>query len=192
MKIFREGMLKQTWQLVVTHIFSSVLFTLFGLGLMWWILDKPLLAKIYSAICAVIYFAAVYSSAYGAAEYDKKPYTPGEPYFFKGAVLSVGILLLNFILWLLCKFAWTYLTIDGSLATATAVIYNVLFVFDTFVYTGFINLTNGNMAWYGHLLLYLVPLLASFAGYIAGTRGFTLSDKLMPFIYEKRKSDMTK
>lgn len=187
MKIFQEGMLKQVWGLVVTHLYSVIISALFGFGVMWWIIDKPVLSKIFSVVCMLIYFSAVYSAAWNAADRDRKPYTTTEQYFFKGAVLSVGILAVNLILWLLCKFSWTYLTIDGALASYTAILYNVLFVFDTFIYTGFIKLTNGSMVWYGHILIYLLPLAAAFCGYIAGMRDFTLSDKLMPFIYEKRK-----
>lgn len=189
MKIFQEGMFKQVWGLVLTHLYAVIISTLLGMGIMWWVLDKPVWSKVFSAVCMLIYFSAVYSTAWNAAERDRKPYTTTKQYFFKGAVLSVGILAVNLILWLLCKFAWEFLSIDGALASYTAILYNVLFVFDTFIYTGFIRLSDGNMTWYGHIMIYLLPLAASFLGYIAGMRGFTLSDKLMPFIYEKRKND---
>lgn len=79
------------------------------------------------------------------------------------------------------------MTIDGSLATYTGVLYNVFYIFNTFMYTGFLDLANGHMNGYGHIVIYIVPLAASTIGYIAGLADYTLVDKLMPFMYEKKK-----
>lgn len=174
--------------LVLSHVYVVVLCGVFGLGAMWWVLDKPVWEAVFSVIASLIYFSAIYNKAWECAARDRKPYTETSPYLFKGAVLSVGVLILNLILWLCYKMAWAFLTIDGSLATYTGVLYNVLYIFNTFMYTGFINLNQGAMSWYAHIIIYVVPVAAAVTGYIAGLHDFMLTEKLTPFIYEKRKS----
>lgn len=180
-------MLRQIMSLVKSHTFSALLCGVFGFGMMWWILDKPILEIIFSVFAALLYFSAIYSRARDCASRDRKPYSEASPYLLKGAVLSLGIVILNLILWLCYEMAWKYLTIDGSLATYSGVFYNVIYIFNTFMYTGFINLDKGSMAWYGHIIIYAVPIAAASAGYIAGLHDFLLTEKLTPFIYEKRK-----
>lgn len=187
MKIFQQGIVKQILGQTMSHVFIVLIGTVFGLGAMWWILDKPVWEAVFSVFFTLFYFSIVYRKAWDYASHDKKPYVEMTPYKAKGAVLSIGILLLNLILWIAYKFSWTFMTIDGSLATYTGVFYNVAYIFNTFMYVGFINLSNGSMNWYGHIIIYAVPLAASTLGYIAGLKDFTLSDKLMPFIYEKKK-----
>lgn len=186
-KIFQTGMLKQVMGLVSTHAISVMIITIFGFGFMSWMLEKPTLYAICCIIMTLIYFSAIYSKAWDAAARDKKPYTETSVYIFKGAVLAAGILILNLLLWLGYIFAWTFLIIDGYLSSATAIIYNILYVINTFMYSGFVTISEGHTAWYGYLFIYLVPLIASTIGYIAGVHDFTLSDKLMPFIYDNSK-----
>lgn len=188
MKIFQPGMAKQIFSQVLSHFYVVLIGVVFGFTLMTWILGKPVYEAVFSVIFTLLYFLMVYKSAWEIAAHDKKPYVDMQPYMFKGAVLSIGILILNLVLWIMYKYAWSVMTIDGALATYTAIFYNVIYVFNTFMYTGFIHLSEGHMSWYGHIIIYAVPIAASTLGYIAGLREFTFMDKLMPFMYEKRKN----
>ncbi|MBQ7794585.1 MAG: hypothetical protein IJ366_08740 [Clostridia bacterium] len=181
-------MFKQITDVLMTHIYTVVIGTVMGFMFMTWLIDKPIGYTIFSAVFTLIYFSAIYSKAWECAERDKKPFTPTSVYLFKGAVLSVGILVFNVVLWAAYLFAWRSLTIDGAMVTATGIIYNVLYVINTFMYSGFVKITQGVVPWQAHLIIMLVPLVASTIGYIAGVKNFTLSDKLMPFIYEKKKT----
>ncbi len=187
MKIFQQGTVKQIMGVLLSHVYVVLIGTVFVLGMMWWILDKPVWEAVFSVLFTLLYFSVIYHRSWEYAAHDKKPYVEMTPYKAKGAVLSIGILILNLILWVAYEFAWNFMTIDGSLATYTGIIYNVMYIFNTFMYTGFIELANGTMNWYGHIIIYAVPITASTLGYIAGLADFTLSDKLMPFIYEKKK-----
>ncbi len=187
MKIFQQGMFSQIMSIVVAHVFTVIIGAVFGFSLMWWILDKPVWEAVFSVVFTLFYFSVIYRRAWDCASRDKKTYTSTSPYLLKGAVLAIGVFILNILLWIAYVFAWNFLTIDGSLATLTGILYNVLYIFDTFMYTGFINLSNGSMPLYAHIIIILVPTIASALGYIAGLREFLITEKLMPFIYEKRK-----
>ena len=186
-KIIQPGMGSQFMSLVTSHIFIAILGAMFSFSIFTWVFDKPIAEFIFSVVFTLIYFSVIYSRAWSIAGRDKKTYTETSVYMAKGAVLSIGVLILNLILWLCYKMAWQFMTIDGSLATWTGIFYNVLYVFNTFMYMGFINLHNGTMNWYGHIIIYLVPVAASTLGYIAGVADFTFADKLMPFMYEQKK-----
>ena len=188
MKVFQQGTFRQIMSVLVSHIYVVVIGSVFGLGAMWWIIDKPVWGKVFSFFVTLFYFSVIYSKAWDTAAHDKKPYVDMQPYMLKGAVLSIGILSFSLLLWLLYKMAWTFLVIDASLATYTGVIYNVMQIFNTFMYTAFIGLEKGTMNWYAHIIIYLVPLAACTLGYIAGMKDFTIMDKLMPFVYEKRNA----
>ncbi len=180
---------KQIWSLLSTHMISVLVIAAFGFMITVSIMDKPVLYTLASFVMTALYFSSIYQKAWELAHQDKMSATTTSVYMLKGAVLSVGVAVFNLVLWLIYLFAWNYLTIDGSLASLTGIIYNLLYVVNTFAYSGFAEISHGFVAPNGHLLIYLVPLLASTFGYIAGVYDFTLSSKLMPLVYEKKKDE---
>lgn len=187
-KIFQPGIFRQIMSMTASHVTGVFLCSVLYFLCMFWSAEKPVWAATMSVILCIIYFAEIYSKAWICAERDNKSYTTTFPYPFKGTVLSIGILILCFILWLLYKFTWTFLTIDGYIHSYTGFLYNVLFVLNTIMFTGFSAPKTGNTALYVQLLMYLLPVVASTIGYFAGTKGFMITEKLMPFIYEKKKN----
>lgn len=191
-KIFQPGMFKQIMSMVASNIIGVFLCSVLYFICMLWSADKPFWAAVMSGILTLIYFSEIYSKAWACAERDHKSYTETTPYFFKGTVLSIGILVYYLLIWLLYKFTWHFLTIDGSIATLTGLLYNVVFILSTIMYTGFSAPEMGTLSLSAHLLIYLVPLIASTLGYIAGHKDFMLTEKLIPFIYEKKKEEQKK
>ena len=188
-KFFQPGMFGQVMSMVTSNVVGIFLCSVLYFICMFWSADKPFWAAVMSVILTLIYFGEIYQKAWACAERDKKSYTETSPYLFKGVVLSIGILVYYLLIWALYKFAWCCLTIDGSIATWTGLLYNVVFVLSTIMYTGFSAPDMGSLSAATHLLIYIVPIVASTLGYIAGYKDFMLTEKLMPFIYEKKKEE---
>ena len=180
-------MAKQFLSVLLSHIITVMLLALFLFMFVALIMDKPAIYTLVSVFMSLIYFFGLYSKGIELAHRDKLSYTTTSVYLFKGAVLSLSIMVWNFVLWLLYIFAWNFLTIDGQLFSFTGIFYNILYVFNTFMFSGLAKISNGYVDWYAHLLIYLVPLVALTLGYIAGIYDFSIVEKLSPFIYEQKK-----
>ncbi len=192
MKVFQEGMMKQVMKLLKLHIYTAAVGTLFGMMFLGVVSLKSSMYTAFSVLFTVIYFIVIYIRAWECAIYDKKQYSTTSVYLLKGAVLTIGIIACNFVLWLLYAFSWKYLSIDGMIATTTGTIYNMIYVVYTFMYAGFAKITQGVVSLSAHLLIILVPLVASTLGYIAGAKNISISEKILPFVYEKKKDDSNK
>lgn len=180
-------MARQFLSVFLSHIVSVVLMAAFAFMFVAMIMDKPAAYTATSVVMSLIYFAALYSKGHELAGRDKLSYTTTSTYLFKGAVLSLPVLVWNFVLWLLYIFAWNCLTLDGMLSSATGIIYNIVYVLNTFMFSGLAEISGGKIAWHAHLYIYLIPFFAVTLGYIAGVYNFTIIEKLSPYIYEKKK-----
>lgn len=187
MKIFQPGMAKQFLSALLSHITTIMLLAVFMFMFVAVVMDKPAIYAAVSVLMSLIYFFGLYSKGSEFARRDKLSYTTTSVYLFKGTILSLPIVVWNFVLWLLYIFAWNFLTIDGQLFSFTGIFYNILYVFNTFMFSGLAKISNGYVDWYAHLLIYLVPVVALTIGYIAGVYDFSIAEKLAPFIYEKKK-----
>lgn len=187
MKIFGKGTAKQILSLTGTHLLTNITIGVVGIVFIAAVLTNPVGKIIWGIAAMLIYAMVIYSKAWQIAHEDVKPHTETEPHTFKGVILPVGTLILSVILLLGYLLAWKGLSIDGELASATAYIYNISYIMSSFVFNSFLGLSKGGANIYGHILMYILPFVASTFGYIAGMKGFTISDKLLPMIYEKKK-----
>ena len=178
---------KQVGSLLKTHLLLSILSGLLGLMLLISIITNPVGNAIFTGIMMVIYFFSIYGAASNCAAQDLKPYTEEQAYPWKGLLLPVGIILVTAALWGLYQAAWQFMTIDGNLATVTGIACNVIFIVWTFMFNALMGLQQGGMNWYAYVFVLIVPVIASGLGYYAGYRGFDLYDKMMRFVYEKKK-----
>lgn len=121
--------------------------------------------------------------------HDKKSYSDEHPYALKGAVFGICMFVVTAILYILYYVAWKYITVDGILLTATAIIDNVMFVIWTYPFNAFIGLSKGVMTWYGYVIVILLPFAGCFLGYLAGYFDFDLSNKIWDFIHEKPETE---
>lgn len=187
MKIFEKGTGKQILSLVGTHLLANVTIGIVGLVFMASVLTNPIGKIVWGIVAAIAYAMAIYSASWQIAHRDMKPHTETEPHALKGVILPVGTLLLSVILLLGYLFAWNGLSIDGEIATGTAYIYNIAYILSTFAFNGMLGLTKGGVNLTGHIVMYILPFVASTLGYIAGMKGLVISEKLLPMIYEKKK-----
>lgn len=178
---------KQLFAPVKTHLKISFLGSVFGMFILLPVLVYPVASVIFTVILMLIYFAGIYGVAADCAKQDKKPYTPQEPFWWKGLLLPVGILVCSAVLFALYKIAWTFMSANGALTTGTGVVGSLLFNMWTIMYGAFMGLEKGAVTWYGLGMLAVVPFIASGLGYYAGLRGFEIYDKITGLIYEKKQ-----
>ncbi len=187
MKIFGKGTAKQILSLTGTHLLANITIGIVGLVFIAAALTNPVGKIIWGIAAIIIYATVIYSKSWQIAHDDAKPHTETELHAFKGAILPLGTLILSVILLLGYMLAWKGLSIDGELASATAYIYNIAYIMSTFAFNSFLGLTRGGANLSGHILMFILPFIASTLGYIAGMKGINISEKLLPMIYEKKK-----
>lgn len=140
---------------------------------------------IFSTVFILIYALAMYSKGEELAKRDAKSYTDEIQYKYKGLLLPAGIIVIWLVLLVLYKFSWKYDIVSYS----SGFINNLLFAVWSFVYNGFMDLSNGSFSFYSQILFVLVPVAACGAGYFAGYKKFDLSVHIAELVYEKDESE---
>ncbi|MEE0944237.1 MAG: hypothetical protein UIM24_02130 [Clostridia bacterium] len=186
MKILQPGMAKQFLSVFLSHITAVLLLAAFMFTFVAAVMNKPAVYAAVSVLMSLMYFFGLYFKGSELARRDKLSYTTTSVYLLKGAVLSLPVIVWNFVLWLLYIFAWNFLTIDGQFFSFTGIFYNILYVVNTFMFSGLATIESGYVEWYAHMLIYIVPVVAVTVGYIAGMYDFSVLDKLSPYIYENK------
>ncbi len=149
---------------------------------------KPI-ELVVSVLYVIIYFSVLYIMGWRFAHHDIQPHNKENGHILKGFLISISILLLNFILWVGYWFSWKYLSIDGALATSTGLIYNLLFVFDTVFISSIGEVSGGKINLLGNLLLYLIPFFSVGFGYITGFKNISFDGKFDSLVYEKKDAE---
>ena len=179
----------QIIEIIKTHIFTVCPIFIVGILIFAGVITNDVGSVIYSAVAVIIYFFAVYNKAYDTAKRDMKSFTPEQPYPLKGLLLPVGIIVLSIIIYILYFVSWRFMSIDGTIVRVSGWINNFLFIIWSFPYTGFMELKNGYMSLSGHLLLYIVPIVASFLGYFAGYKNYDITVTFSKFVFVKKNQD---
>jgi len=183
--IFKSAV-KQMGSLLCIHLITLLP------GLIVTVLLLPVTTKfkaielVVSALFVIIYFSVMFVSGWRFANRDIRPHNREEANILKGFLISISVLLLNFVLWVMYWFSWKYLSIDGSLVTWSGFLYNALFIFDTIFISSIGEISKGNINLLGNLLLYLVPFFSVGLGYILGYKNITFDGKFDKFVYEKK------
>lgn len=171
------------------HIFVSALAAIFGIGAFWWFLTQRVSNIVYSCIFTCIYFGMMYSKCNKQAVHDLKGYAQTKAYPAKGAVLALPVLAVTLVLDIVRFLMWKYFSDDAGLNSVPAVICNTVFILWNFAFNGIMAIQKSHISLPGHILIYTMPLLSASCGYFAGYKRFCISEKLMPFMYEKSDED---
>lgn len=183
---------QQIFNMIRTHFFVCGIFFLLGLVIFAGIITNKTGAVIYSIICIPIYFFSIYNCAVRICQRDKKTYTEQTPFKLKGLILPVGLLFVSVILYLLYFVTWEFMTVNGALFSFQGYFNNILFILWTFPYTGVIQLSNGTMAWYGYILVALLPFVASFSGYLMTYNNLDINTAFSKIIYKSNEKENNK
>jgi len=177
---------RQIWSIFWTHLYVIIISIIFCVGAFWWLLSDRTSIRVYSLLCMTIYAVALYMKAHAIATHDHKGYARTKMYPLKGVVLGFIIAASTFVLW--CGYRVVWITNPGdSLVGIWRSAYNAVFLFYTFIYNGIMVPYKGGMFWYAHIIIYVLPVLSAGLGYFAGYKKFSLYEKMMPYMYEKKK-----
>ena len=128
----------------------------------------------------------IYSSVRKLSLIDHKSYTPLKPSILKGVMFGVCIAVTNVVLLMLWKMAWTTCA-DSTGLNGVGIAVNAVFTCLTFPYYGVMGASKGAVTVISIILMILVPIAASTAGYVAGKYKFDILDKIESFAYEKEE-----
>ncbi len=173
----------------VRHIFISGLAVIFGIGAFWWFLTKRTYNLLYSCIFTCIYFGMMYTKCSRIAAHDLKGYAETKAYPAKGAVLAVPVAAVTLALDIARLAVWKYCSNDMGLTNIPSVICNAVFIIWNFAFNGIMNIHKSSISVAGHIIIYAVPAVSAFLGYFAGFKRFSITEKLIPFMYEKKEDE---
>ncbi len=149
-------------------LFEWVLFVFFGSHIARYVL---------SGACTVAYFAIMYSAASKLAKFDAKSYTPLQPDIRWGIYWGLALSGMIGALTLLFVFSDNMGAVGGAI--------KLIFYLVTAPCFGFMLDEPGKIKLYAVIIILAVPFAACVLGYIAGSSGFTLVEKLDDLTFEK-------
>lgn len=172
----------QLLTIIKMHLYLSLAATFLGL------IAVPVVTGnttkyIFSGVFVFIYMLVLYSKSEDIARRDKRSYTDEVSYWWKGLLLPAGIFICWIFLYILYHVSWKYNIITNT----SGFINNMLFVIWSFVFTGFMNLSDGKINYIGIIVAAAAPLIACGGGYLAGYKGFDLSIKVSKIMYEEKE-----
>lgn len=171
----------QIIRILISHIkISFFLLLMFGVFLInLWTLN--IARKILCIIVPLIYALSIGAEANKSATHDYKSYSKTKPFALKGFLLPVPILVFSLVFWVIFKFSW----IDTQ--NLISVLVKLIFYMWTFPFTSFAYLDKASMHIACHLLIYLLPFLASGIGYFTGYKKWDLYKLLNSITFEKKQ-----
>ena len=154
--------------MLLMQVAASGVAFVFGLVAFWYFLSINIAKEIISVIFIGVNFAMLYIPAKNFAIRDNKSYTPLKPSKLKGAMFGVLISVVTAILMVLFAFVWAKFSDEIGIHGVVPTIINVIF-------------------YYWSFLMLIVPILATYCGYIAGSKKFEFVEKIEEFMYEKEE-----
>ena len=178
----------QVLSIIVTHSEAGFLFFFVWL-LAISITSNKTGGMIYSVISSVFYFMMMYSAGYTIVKNDKKSYTKLTPVPYKGALLPLGLLILNILFLVIYKLSWSIgVDSNGNISNIWSLIGNIAGMVWFSPYRELLgNMESGYIAPYGYAIVLLFHTIACFLGYFAGYNDFDISKKLRFLVYDQKK-----
>jgi hypothetical protein len=174
---------------ILTHLGAAAISFVFQTVAFWYFIGRNGFKEILGIVFTIIYAGMIYHNVRKLSVRDYKSYTPLKPSVFKGVMFGVCISLITLALFIMWKLVWINCSDDSGLVGGVAHICNVVFTFWTFPFFGLLGASEGNLTLFGQIIMYIVPILASTAGYLSGTYNIDLADKLQMSIYEKNQEE---
>ena len=178
----------QVLSIIVTHIEAAFLFFFVWL-LAISITSTKIGALIYCVISSIFYFMMMYSAGYTVVKNDKKSYTDLTPFPYKGALLSIGLLVLNILFLVIYRLSWSIgVDADGHITNVWSLIGNILGMFWFAPYRELLgHMEIGYISPCGYAVILLFHVVACTLGYFAGYKDFDISAKMRFLVYDQKK-----
>lgn len=188
-EMFNKSPIKQMLEIIKSH--AVVAFCLFFLGLFAeTAVYRPNIGMIVFMIFKLlIYFFVIYADTYKIAKHDKKSYTKEEPYFYKGFLLPIGLIIITVLLYIVYYLVWKHMTVDGSFVSIAPRLLNLAFIIWSYPCKEVIGLKEGFIEWYGFIILIILPVIISGIGYFAGLKEFDINSLISKIVYEEKDNN---
>lgn len=173
--------------MLLMQVAASGVAFVFGLVAFWYFLSMNIAKEIISVIFICVNFAMLYIASKKFAIRDNKPYTPLKPNKIKGVLFGFFISVVTAILMGAFAFVWAKCSDEIGIHGVVPTIINVIFYYWSFPYNGIMGLANGGYMIYSAILMLIMPILATYCGYIAGSKKIELVEKFEEFMYEKEE-----
>lgn len=153
-------------------------------------LDRDILKTISGCMMTFVYAVVLYSGASKLGKFDAKPYTKLKVQLWRPLIWGVLIGLINIAFFAIYKINWATMPKGEDLPSLMSVIINGLFYVWNSPFIAFIiGNTNGHISLSVVILMAVVPVIACFLGYFAGSRNLLVLDKVDNFMFENNNSE---
>ncbi len=169
-------------KVVVWHLIAQVICAALGIGAFLLLTANYRAAEIFCAIfLTVLYIVYMYAKLYKVGERDTKSYVAEEPYWYKGAVLSVLLMAVNLLL------AWLYDLSFGAGTLLSKFILYFPFKLWGYAYAGFMLASDGSVSCFYWILYYFVPFITCTFGYISGMHRWEIGYRFFKNLVYRKK-----
>lgn len=171
--------------LILIQLAASAVALLFGIVAFGYFLTINIAKQIVAAAFMIMNFAMLYIYSKKFAILDNKPYTPLKPRVIKGIMFGAVISIINVLMLFAVSTVWKYWGEATGVQNVIRTVVNAVVYIWTFPYEGIMNLEKGSFTILSAIMVVILPIGATTAGYIAGKRHFELAEKIDSLMYEK-------
>ena len=132
------------------------------------------------------YFLSIYAYSETALRDDKRSVSPLTPNPLKGLLLPAFLTIVNVLVILLYKLAWSQGSDGHSMTEIWSLILNIISLLWVAPYEPLLGMAYGHIELQGYLIIFVTPFVSSLLGYFAAYKGFDLSAKIHSLAYEKK------
>ncbi|MBE7015329.1 MAG: hypothetical protein E7417_00680 [Ruminococcaceae bacterium] len=187
MKKFKYTLFGQMLEVLKSHAAMVVLFSVLWLCFIA-AFSTETGSVIFTILAVIFYFLSIYGCGEEAFKNDKKPYIPGEPSLKKSIVVPTLLIGMNILFIVLYKLTWVLGSDGESIQKMWSVITNILSYAWFSGFGSIPGMDKGSFSIIGIITVILLPEVAYILGYFAASKGFDYRDKLLAFMYEKKKN----
>lgn len=185
MKNLKYSIPGQMLLMIKNHFSTSVVFMI--LFLMTVSMRVGFVDTLFGIIGFIGYFLTIYAYSASAHRDDKREVSPLTPHPLKGLRLPAFLTIVNVIVILLYKLAWSHGSDGQSMTEIWSLILNIVSLLWVSPYQPIMGMAYGHIELHGYLIVFVTPFIASTLGYLADYKGFDLSAKIHGIAYEKKK-----
>lgn len=171
--------------ILLMQLAASGVTLVFGLVAFWYFLNMRIVKEIVSIAFMGVNFAMLYIASKNMAKRDGKSYTPLKQNKIKGALFGAAVSAVTLVLMLIFLYVWSHYSDETGIKGVVPMVVNIVFYCWSFPYNGIMGLFHGQFTVYSGIIMLILPIAATAAGYIAGCKNIELAEKLDRFIYEK-------